>query len=68
MSKYNNNKNSEWNTSSNPSKNIDEHGKQPSLEDDYVRTIVTRISISTHISHIVKSRVITKTHRFSDKY
>ena len=41
-----------WNTLSNPSKHIDEHGKQSSLEEDSGRTIDTMPAISSHVSPI----------------
>ena len=51
----------EWNSSSNrcnsslePSKNIDEHGKQSSLEENTVKIIDTRQQISFHVSPIVQ--------------
>ena len=51
----------EWNSSSNrcnsslePSKKVDENGKQSSLEEDSVKIIDTRQQISFHVSPIVQ--------------
>ena len=50
-----------WNSSSNrcnsslePSKKVDENGKQSSLEEDSVKIIDTRQQISFHVSPIVQ--------------
>ena len=67
MSNYKNNNRSAWNSSSNPSKNIDENGKQSSLEEYYVRIIGTRLPISSHVSPTGQNIVFPKTYRFSKK-
>ena len=48
------------NSSSDPSKNIDENGKQSSLEEDSARIIGTRPAISSHVSPIGQNIVIPK--------
>ena len=60
MSKNNKNNKSSWNSSSNPSKNIDQHVKQLFLEEDSVIIIVTRPPISSHVSPIGQHIVISK--------
>ena len=67
MSNYNNNNKSAWNSSSNPSKNINKHGKQSYLEEDSVIIIGIRPEISSHMSPIGQNIVIPKTNRFSEK-
>ena len=42
------------NSSLNPSKKINEHGKQSSLEEDSVKIIDTRQQISFHVSPIIQ--------------
>ena len=53
-----NSSSNQWNISSDPSKNIDEHGKKSSLEDDPVKIIGTRPPISFHVSTIAQNIVI----------
>ena len=48
-------------TALNPSKNIDEHGKQSSLEEDYVKIIGTRPPISCYVSPIGQNIVTPNT-------
>ena len=67
MSNYNKNNKSAWKSSSNPSKNINEHGKQSYLEEDSVIIIGIRPEISSHISPIGQNIVIPKTNCFSEK-
>ena len=67
ISNYYSNNKSSWNSPSIPSKKIDEHDKQSSLEEDTVRIIGTRPSISSHLSPIVQNIIIPKTNHFSEK-
>ena len=65
---------SAWNSSPNqrssslnPSKNIDRHGKQSSLEKDFVKIIGTRPPISCRVSPIGQNIVIPNTNCFIKK-
>ena len=67
MSNYKKNNKNACNSSSNPYKNIDEHGKQSSLEEEFVRIICTSPEISSHVSPIGQNIVIPDTNSFSEK-
>ena len=62
MSNNNNNNNnrSEWNSSSNTYKKINEHGKNSFLEEVSVRNIGTRPDIFSHVSPIGQNKVTPK--------
>ena len=56
-----------YNSSLNPSKNIDKHGKKASLEEDSIKIIGTRPPISCHVSPIGQSILILNKNQFSVK-